>query len=212
MFGKIENSMITQYPTSEAELRLMYSDVILPVNLLGCEYLITRGWVKVQTSEMPLYDHNMQYIIEGTPDIIANVWTQTWIILDYDINIITQRCNELYNSLLEQTRQLCVQKINDQTQGYTATQIAAWPQLQLDILTFNSLGTVGTQMQRTLIQSNITAQQLSDIVTPKIIFEEECFLRRNNLFIQIRATDSILDIYLKYSTLLNIDCTVGWPT
>ncbi len=113
MFALIENGIVTKYPVDDIRLRKEFcSEVILPVNLQGCEYLVEQGWVQVEVTNRPQYDELTEYIVEDIPIFVDNVWIQSWLVKKYDIEIITNKEQEIFKQKINEIIQVVDNLIN----------------------------------------------------------------------------------------------------
>lgn len=76
-YALIENGAVVQYPYTYAMLRSEYPNVSFP-RVIPDDRLEEHGLFKVAEVEQPAHDPITQNVEEGTPTLLAGVWTQTW--------------------------------------------------------------------------------------------------------------------------------------
>lgn len=88
IFAKIKDNVIIEYPVNDNELRFIFENVCLPVNLENCDYLIDNGWVNIIETAIPTINELEQYITEGAPELLNGSFRQVWIINNLSNDVI----------------------------------------------------------------------------------------------------------------------------
>ena len=83
MLAFVENGSITKYQVTTAEVKNKYPNTCFPEVLEG-EDLLEFGIVTVERAEQPSFDSNTHAITEGDPQLVDNVWKQTWVLTPHD--------------------------------------------------------------------------------------------------------------------------------
>jgi hypothetical protein len=75
MFAKIENNQVAEYPLTDGAIKMRFPNTSFPTNFVAA---LPEGYVRVQPSSQPSEDE-MKVVAEGTPALVDNTWTQTWV-------------------------------------------------------------------------------------------------------------------------------------
>lgn len=75
MFAKINNNQVAEYPLTEGAIKMRFPNTSFPTNFVAA---LPEGYVRVQPSSQPSEDE-MKVVAEGTPALVDNTWTQTWV-------------------------------------------------------------------------------------------------------------------------------------
>lgn len=89
MFARIEGAAVAAYPV---DLRAAHPNTSFPWDWPGG---VVEGveYARVLPVDVPQTNHTQNHI-EGTPDLIDGVWTQTWIVTDATPEQIVERTAE----------------------------------------------------------------------------------------------------------------------
>lgn len=135
MYAQIINNTIQHYPTTAAGLRAFYTDVALPQLEYwdDCQFLHDKGWRKVQPTEPPVYNPQIESVFETDPVLIDGVLMQSWeiVLLTTDQHqvirqaLVDQLDAAIAERLDEQARALDFESMLD-AQGYVGSSIDEW--------------------------------------------------------------------------------------
>lgn len=112
IFARIDKDNVIEYPVSDKELRKLYGDVCLPVDLNNCDYLESNGWVIIIDCDKPSFDSITQYCIESIPKLIDGIWHQSWIVNDYDDKTIASNRIEQQQQIRQELNSIVTQHID----------------------------------------------------------------------------------------------------
>lgn len=121
-FGQIINGEITTW-LSEQQIRAKYPDVCLPVDLIGCEYLLNEGWQVLEEGLQPTLDNTYQYS-EQVAENIDGVWQLNWVVRDHDAETIASNEAAKIAGELKQLDRALVDYINQIARQYNYDDIA----------------------------------------------------------------------------------------
>lgn len=71
-------------------------------------------------------------------------------------------------------------KLDEQSEGYSATEVATWPALQAEIAQYNADETIGPAMQAVIARGRLSADGLSALLTPKINYQNLLLAKRDD--------------------------------
>jgi hypothetical protein len=93
MYIKIKDGQIQQYPYTQTQLKKDNPDTSFPQNMTK-EALASWGVYQIKLSQYPEFDYTKN-IVEGTPQLIDNEWTQVWEVTSANNDEILERVLEL---------------------------------------------------------------------------------------------------------------------
>ena len=95
--------------------------------------------------------------------------------------------------------------LDSQVAEYSSVEVAFWPLLAMELLTYSSTGTVGTIMASYIQRGRVTATDLCNTFLPKLQYQNDILTLRDNAVIAIRAQQTIDDVILvseQYITMI----------
>ena len=102
------NGTAKTYPYSIGQLRKDNPQVSFPKTPTDA-MLASYNVFPVTATERPVYDNIIQNLSEGTPTLTDGVWVQVWVVTDATPDEVTQRTNDLAQSIRYQRDNLLQQ-------------------------------------------------------------------------------------------------------
>lgn len=159
----------------------------------------------------PAYDSRFQVLGDAVVSVAGDSVTAIRPVSHVPVaQYVQQRVDEVVNR--------AIALLNDQAAGYSQIQIAAWPQIQADVIAYNAdNANIGPAMQNAMIESSLDAAALAGLITPKINFKNAVFTNRNAHIAAIKAFDttnessSQAEIHAVLLSIADYDIGTGWP-
>jgi hypothetical protein len=92
-YARIENNIVVEYPVFAGDIQLRYPNVSFSIPLVPPE-----GYVGVVGAPFPTIDYTKN-VVEGTPELIQDTWTQVWVVSDATPEQIAQRTDQKGNEV-----------------------------------------------------------------------------------------------------------------
>ena len=90
MYALIRNNLVEQYPYSISQLRLDNPNISFPAEPSIAD-LEASGVFQVEPISQPTYDYINEQVVETSPQLINNKWTQVWIVQQANQETINER-------------------------------------------------------------------------------------------------------------------------
>lgn len=114
-----------------------------------------------------------------------------------DINIAKEHSTSLIYDLVKSY-------LDNKVEQYSKVEIAFWPMLVNDMLTYQSTGTVGAFLGSYVNRGHLTATEICTAFLPKLQYQEAILTLRDNASADIKSKETIEEVEeaLAYHTAL----------
>lgn len=190
-YAKVENNNITPHVSLPSSLLLENGDLLCGFNALSLNELKQYGFYEL-VDITPAFDNRLSYLGEPTYTVESDRITVEYELHDYSLA-------ELKKRAITAAYAECENTLNQYSQGYSMAEIATFPAMQTEILTYLETGVVGVGMQGVINRRRHTAESLTAVLMPKITAQQTALLERDNHVSVIMSLETCLDV-VNYGT------------
>lgn len=79
MYAYFDSDTLVEYPTSIQQLKKHYPSTSFPKNIQEFDYT-SFGVVKVEDSDQPDFNPDVERVVEGTPVKVGSIWQRHWVV------------------------------------------------------------------------------------------------------------------------------------
>jgi hypothetical protein len=185
-FIKVEEGVVAGTPFNlPRDYALPGGSVASNVESLNATEKRTIGLYPV-TETIPAFDKRCQYL---EPVVTLGEVSVTITYTVHDVLLSTLKTQAIGKAYAK-----CKTLLNSQSEVYPDAEIATFPFIRLEILTFNTNGQAGPFMTDVVARGRHTGQSLSDLLTPKIALEDAQYQIRDNHVSAITALTTVVDV------------------